>query len=199
MSFDIVTEFENKVATFFGAPYAVATDCCTHAIELCLRYTKVKKIRCPKHTYLSVPMLANKLNIELEWVDEEWEDYYYLTNNICDAAVFWEKGGYSFTQGHFTCLSFQYQKHLSLGRGGMILMYEKDDYRKLMRMAYDGRMRHKPWREQDVWEMGYHYYMTPEMAQLGLDKFPDAMNSKPKKWSWKDYPNLTTMEIFKGE
>lgn len=199
MTFEIVTEFENKVATFFGAPYAVATDCCTHAIELCLRYTRTKKISCPKHTYLSIPMLANKLNIELEWIDEEWEDYYYLTNNICDAAVFWEKGGYSFTQGHFTCLSFQYQKHLSLGRGGMILMYEKDDYRKLMRMVYDGRMRHKPWREQDVWEMGYHYYMTPEMAQLGLDKLPDAMNSESKKWSWKDYPDLTTMEIFKSE
>jgi dTDP-4-amino-4,6-dideoxygalactose transaminase len=198
MSFDIVTEFENKVATFFGAPYAVATDCCTHAIELCLRYTQAKKIRCPKHTYLSVPMLANKLNIELEWVDEEWKNYYKVTPDIHDAAVFWEKGGYTFTW-NFTCLSFQYQKHLSLGRGGMILMHNKDDYKKLMRMAYDGRMRYEPWRDQNVSEMGYHYYMTPEIAQLGLDKLPDAMNSEPKKWSWKDYPDLTTMEIFKSE
>ena len=32
-----VLEFEKRVADFFGSPYAVATDCCTHAIELCLR------------------------------------------------------------------------------------------------------------------------------------------------------------------
>jgi dTDP-4-amino-4,6-dideoxygalactose transaminase len=34
----IVTEFEQKIAEFFGAKYAVATDCCTHAIELRIRY-----------------------------------------------------------------------------------------------------------------------------------------------------------------
>jgi len=38
MSFDVVEQFEQEVAKFFGAPYAVATDSCTHAIELCLRY-----------------------------------------------------------------------------------------------------------------------------------------------------------------
>ena len=37
MSFEAVEQFENQVADFFGAPYAVATDCCTHAVELCLR------------------------------------------------------------------------------------------------------------------------------------------------------------------
>jgi len=38
--FEYVTEFESQIADFFGAPYAVATDSCTHALELCLRYTK---------------------------------------------------------------------------------------------------------------------------------------------------------------
>ena len=42
MTFDSVAEFEEKVADFFGAPYAVAVDCCTHAIELCLRYKQIK-------------------------------------------------------------------------------------------------------------------------------------------------------------
>ena len=44
MSFEIINSFEKKVAEFFGAPYAVATDSCTHGIELCLRYTGAKKI-----------------------------------------------------------------------------------------------------------------------------------------------------------
>ena len=37
MSFFVVDEFESALADWWGAPYAVATDCCTHAIELCLR------------------------------------------------------------------------------------------------------------------------------------------------------------------
>ena len=58
--FEVVTEFENKVAEFFGAPYAVAIDCCTHGVELCLIYEGVDCIVVPKRTYLSIPFLANK-------------------------------------------------------------------------------------------------------------------------------------------
>ena len=35
--FSTLFEFEQALADYTGAPYAVATDCCTHAIELCLR------------------------------------------------------------------------------------------------------------------------------------------------------------------
>ena len=38
MNFDVVKEFENKIAEFYGSPYAVAVDCCTHGVELCFRY-----------------------------------------------------------------------------------------------------------------------------------------------------------------
>ena len=41
MSFEVVRKFENAIAKFYGAPYAVAVDSCTHSIELCLRYSKV--------------------------------------------------------------------------------------------------------------------------------------------------------------
>ena len=92
MSFSLVKTFEEKVADFFGSPHAVAVDCCTHGIELCLRYNKTKSITVPKRTYLSVPMLANKLNIDLEWKDEKWADYYYIGDtNVIDAAVLWKK------------------------------------------------------------------------------------------------------------
>ena len=61
MSFDIVEEFEKEIASFFGSPYAIAVDCCTHGIELCLRYENVQHYSVPKRTYISVPFLANKL------------------------------------------------------------------------------------------------------------------------------------------
>ena len=87
MSFQVIADFEKEIAKFFGAPYAVAVDCCTHGIELCLRMKNVQKIKVPKRTYLSVPMLANKLNIELEWTDEVWQDYYYLTDDVIDNII----------------------------------------------------------------------------------------------------------------
>ena len=33
-----VYQFEQTIANFYGAPYAIAVDSCTHAIELCMRY-----------------------------------------------------------------------------------------------------------------------------------------------------------------
>ena len=195
MSFEVVQEFEKEIASFFGSPYAVAVDCCTHAIELCLRYKKVKTFSVPKRTYISVPFLANKLNIDFEWRNEDWQDFYYLDDNVVDAAVLWEKDSY--ISGTFMCLSFQYRKHLSLGRGGMILLDNLEDYNNLKKMSYDGRLPNVPWREQDITSFGFHYYMTPETAELGLKKLPDAIRTQPKKWTVTDWPDLTKMEIFK--
>lgn len=197
MSFDSVSEFENKIANFFGSPYAVAVDCCTHAVELCLRYDKSKLITVPKRTYVSIPMLANKLKINLEWVDSDWVDYYYLTNKIVDAAVMWKKDSY--VSNTYMCLSFQFQKHLSLGRGGMILTDNKNAKNILKRMSYDGREPNTPWREQNIKTFGYHYYMTPETAELGLQKLPEAISSKPKQWNVLDWPDLTEMGIFAND
>lgn len=194
MSFKVVEDFENAIANFFGAPYAVAVDSCTHGVELCLRHTLADHIQVPKNTYLSIPFLAHKLWIDLSWKNEEWKDYYYLTENVIDAAVLWKPNSY--VPGTFMSLSFQYQKHLSLGRGGMILTDNKQSAERLKKMSYDGRLPNIPWREQDIEVYGYHYYMTPETAQLGLDKLPAAIAAEPRKWTTQDWPDLTQMKIF---
>jgi len=192
----MITEFERQIAKFFGSPYAVAVDSCTHALELCLRYKGVEKLVVPKRTYISVPFLANKLGIELEWKDETWQDYYELgSTKILDAAVLW--GYNTYKKDTMMCLSFQYRKHLNLGRGGMILLDNKQDAIALKKMSYDGRHPDVPWREQNIKSVGYHYYMTPETAKLGIEKLPAAIAKKPKIWSISDWPDLTQMEVFK--
>ena len=196
MSFQVIKEFENEIAEFFGASHAVAVDCCTHGLELCLRHKKSKKIKVPKHTYLSVPMLANKLNLELVWTEDKWEDFYYITDNIIDAAVNWKRDSY--IPGTYMCVSFQFRKHLSLGRGGIILFDKKEDFDILKKMSYDGRNPDQSWSVQNIKTMGYHYYMTPETAELGLKKLPEAINRKPKKWKYTDWPDLTKMDFFKN-
>ena len=198
MNFKVVSIFEDKIAQFFGSKYAIAVDSCTHGIELCLRYTKETKINVPKRTYLSVPFLAEKIGLEREWRDENWEDYYTLNygdKRIIDAAVLWRKNSY--IPNTFMCISFQYQKHLSLGRGGIILLDNEIDYLSLKKMSYDGRLPNIPWRDQDIDTVGFHYYMTPETAKLGLDKLELAINTPPRKWLVTDWPDLTEMKIFK--
>jgi dTDP-4-amino-4,6-dideoxygalactose transaminase len=79
----------------------------------------------------------------------------------------------------------------------MILTDDKEAYMALKKMSYDGRHPHAPWREQNIDSIGYHYYMTPETAALGLEKLEKAIYNKPKIWSIEDYPDLTEMQIFK--
>lgn len=197
MSFTIITDFENEIAKFFGSPYAIAVDCCTHAIELSLRHSAAQKIEVPHRTYISVPFLAQKLGIALKWKNEDWQDYYYLTEKIIDAAVLWKRNSY--ITGTFMCISFQFRKHLSLGRGGIILTDDEKSAILLKKMSYDGRLPDIPWRSQNIDTHGYHYYMTPETAELGLKRLPNAIRTEPRKWKVTDWPDLTKMEIFNNE
>lgn len=194
-NWNTVAEFEKQIAEFFGAPYAVAVDSCTHGIELCLRFKQVKTITVPKRTYLSVAMLAEKLGIDRIWTDWHWEDYYWIAPRIADAAVMWKANTY--VRGTLMVISFQYQKHLMLGRAGMVLCDDKETAEELKKMSYDGRLPGIPWREQDIKTIGYHYYMTPETAQLGLKLLPEAIKTPPRKWTINDWPDLTKMTIFK--
>lgn len=196
MPFKKVRTFEKDIAKFYGAPYAVATDCCTHAIELCLRYKPpTETVTVPTHTYVSIPMTLEKLGIDWRFEHDEWEEYYYIKNTqVIDAAVYFSPSGY--LEDTFMCLSFQYKKAINLGRGGAILCQTKEDHETLKAMAYDGRTcDDTPWAEQDIKHIGYHYYMTPEVAELGSEILPHATQSKD--WTWEDYPDLSKMSVFK--
>lgn len=194
MSLEKVIEFEKKISNYFGAPYAVAVDSCTHGIELCLRLQNVKCIKVPVRTYISIPFLSQKLGINLNWSQKPWQDFYFLTDDIIDAAVLWKEKSY--LDGKFMSISFQYQKHLSLGRGGIILCPDKKSYNQLKKMSYDGRLPSIPWRKQNIDTIGYHYYMTPETAELGLSKLPEAIKKPPRIWKYEDWPDLTKMDVF---
>lgn len=195
MSFDKVDKFEKCVSEYFNSPYGVATDSCTHAIELCLRLNNSNNIKFPKQTYVGVVQLGFKLNLNWSFADIKWKDFYFIENtNIIDAAVLWKKNSY--IKDTFMCLSFQFQKHLNIGRGGMILTDNINNYKALKKMSYDGRMRNIPWREQNIDSFGYHYYMPPESAVKGIDLFNKKKDLLPKKWSYEDYPDLSNMTIF---
>ena len=39
----LIQEFEEKLAQYTQAPYAIMTDCCTHALELCYVMNRLKQ------------------------------------------------------------------------------------------------------------------------------------------------------------
>ena len=198
IDFNTVTRFEQTVADFFGAGCAVAVDCCTHGIELLLRYHNIRTTSCPTRTYLSVPMTLKKLNIEFTWSSEPWAGYYgFAGTTIIDAASWWRAGGY--VPGTEMVLSFQYQKPLKLGRGGMILLEDPAVAEQLRRMSYDGRTRGQGWQTQAIEQMGYHYYMTPETADQGLKKFQTMQHVRAQSLESRDYPDLSTLPVFVNE
>jgi hypothetical protein len=72
-----------------------------------------------------------------------------------------------------------------------------ESYKELKKMVYDGRTSEKPWMEQNIDTIGYHYYMTPEVAETGIHKFSKISEKQTKKWGYLDYPFLPDMEVFK--
>ena len=192
MSFNAITEFEQALGELTGAPFVVMTDCCTHALELCLRYEEVKRCRFTAFTYLSVPMTMHKLSISYGLTaDNEWVgEYPILGTRIWDSARLLRTGMYR--AGQMQCLSFGYSKPLDIGRGGAILLDDEVAYNKLIQQRSDGRdLRISPWQDQTVFEVGYHYRPTIEEAVRALEKLP-TINQEPK---YQVYPDLREIII----
>lgn len=170
MKFDLIFQFEQALAEYTGAPYAVVTDCCTHAIELCLRYECPGNLAFTAYTYLSVPMLMHKLGIEYQLIPEEWTGEYQLHGSrIWDSARRLERGMYR--PGHIQCLSFGHSKPLQLGRAGAVLLDDADAYHQISLMRSDGRdLRISPWQQQTSFSVGYHYCPSLEICSIGLEK-----------------------------
>ncbi len=192
--FEKIKQFEDALAEFTGAPYAIMTDCCTHAIELCLRHDRVREVVMTPWTYLSIPMTMHKLGIKYYYKEEEWTgEYRFHGTRIWDSARRLEKGMYR--SGQMQCLSFGHDKPLHIGRGGAILLDDKAAYDAIICMRYDGRdLNIKPWVEQREFRVGYHYKPTPEEASQGIALLEGLKEYCPTP-RHVDYPDLRTITI----
>ena len=193
--FDKIFQFEQALAEFTGAPYAIMTDCCTHAIELCMRYERVEFCTFTPFTYLSIPMLMHKLDIKYEYeVDDpaQWVgEYRFLSTRIWDSARRLEKDMYRPWQ--MQCVSFGHTKPLQIGRGGAILLDDKAAYDAMICMRYDGRdLNIQPWIAQQQFRVGYHYRPTIEEADRGIELLSQYQSQTPLLV---EYPDLRTITI----
>ena len=173
MSFDILFEFEQQIAQYTGSPLAIVTDCCTHAMELCLRYDQTKHCSFPAFTYLSVPMLMHRLNIQFDYLDQDHQqwagEYQFVGTRIWDSARRLEPDMYR--KGQMQCLSFGWTKPMQLGRGGAILLDDAQAYEVISRQRSDGRdLKILPWSDQKKFQMGWHYCPTLELCAKGIEQ-----------------------------
>jgi dTDP-4-amino-4,6-dideoxygalactose transaminase len=191
MSFKTLFDFESALAEYTGAPFVVVTDGCTHALELCFRYKRVKYCQFPAHTYISIPQMLNQVGVHYRLTDDEWlGEYHFYNTGIWDSARRLERGMYR--PGQFQCLSFGHTKPLELGKAGAILLDDPKAYQALSMMRSDGRdLRIQPWQEQKTFEQGYHYCPTLETCSLGLEKLK-LVNEQPK---YQVYPDLRTIDF----
>mgnify|MGYP006935495338 CR=1 FL=1 len=191
--YKIVQMFEEEVAEYTGAPFAVSVDSCTNALFLCCKYLNVNEVTIPKKTYLSVPQSIIHSGGKVKFEDIEWKGLYQLKPYpIYDSAKRFTSQMY--VPNTFMCLSFHIKKHLKIGKGGMILTDNKDAVEWFRKARYEGRSEIK-YENDNITSMGWNMYMTPMEAALGLmlmQNLPQNNNDLPE-----DYKDLTKNDLFK--
>lgn len=200
----VVEELEKRLAEWCGSKYAVAVESCSAAIFLCLQWYKYGclegiNVHIPKNTYPSVPCSIINTGYKVVFEDNDWAGEYQLQPlGIWDAALRLKKGMY---HGGLQCLSFHVKKHLPIGRGGMVLLDNKEAYEWLKKARFDGRSP-IPLAEDNFTMLGWNAYMEPANAARGIQlfevlrqKYPDGMDDL--KVEEQGYPDLSVFDIYK--
>lgn len=193
MIYQAIEDFEKSLAEFTGAKYCVVVDTCSAAIFLCCKYVGVEQVTIPRKTYCSVPASIIHAGGKVKIEDLEWKGIYQLKPyKIYDAALRFCSGMY--IPDSLMCLSFQYRKHLPIGRGGAILTDCKEarDWFKLA--SFHGREAY-PVGDGDVKMIGWSMYMEPERAARGLILLSNYTNQLDLDIQ---YPDLTSFTAYKN-
>lgn len=173
------------------------------------------EIEIPKRTYVSVPQSIIHAGGWPTFRDQDWKGWYNLAPlPIVDSARWFSSnmythayeaecfgvgllGGGAPALNHFmVCVSFHWSKTLGIQQGGAILHDDPEADAWLRRARFDGRTEGIPPALDSFKQIGWHCYMSPEVAAEGLMRLsflPERNAPLPND----DYPDLSTMEIFK--
>lgn len=191
-TYDVVRQFEQRVAAYAGSRYAVAVDTCSAALQLCCQYHHVQQVCLPRHTYISVPFAVMHAGGNVSFDARQWTGAYRLfPYPIVDSAMRFTKGMYEADK--FQCVSFHSKKILPIGRGGMILTNDADAVLWFKQMRWDGRSE-MPFKDDNVCMAGWPFSMEPERAARGMvlmDHLPERNADLPN-----DHPDISKFKVF---
>lgn len=189
--YSVVREFEAALSEYTGAPYVVTTNSGTMALFLAFKIDQVSWVEIPKRTYCSVPMAAVLAGIAVSFSDINWHGAYRISpTGIWDSARRFTSGMY--IPGQMMCVSFQTSKILGIEQGGAILLDDDGAAQWLRRARYDGREEGEKLPRQ----LGYHCYMNPSTAALGLSKLACLPRDNPDQCGSEAFEDLSRLSIW---
>jgi|TARA_R110002049_G_scaffold8512_1_gene46156 dTDP-4-amino-4,6-dideoxygalactose transaminase len=203
--YKVTEEFEEELAKYTGAKFAVTVDNMSNGLFLALMYEKVqgKEITIPSRTYPSVPceIIHAGAKVKFKPIKEKTLTgaYQLKPTNVWDAALTFTADMYK--TGTHMCVSFTGPyKHFKLSKGGAILTDSLDAYHWFKRARYSGR-RECSYHDDNLDMLGWNFYMMPELAARGLLLMNQFYNTDGTKKHNEDltlpYPDLSKFDIYK--
>jgi dTDP-4-amino-4,6-dideoxygalactose transaminase len=203
--YKVTEEFEEELAKYTGAKFAVTVDNMSNGLFLALMYEKVcgKEITIPSRTYPSVPceIIHAGAKVKFKPVKEKTLTgaYQLEPTNVWDSALTFTADMYK--PGTHMCVSFTGPyKHFKLSKGGAILTDDLDAYHWFKRARYSGR-RECSYHDDNLDMLGWNFYMMPELAARGLLLMNQFYNTDGSKKHNEDltlpYPDLSKFDVYK--
>ena len=164
-------------------------------------------VEIPKLTYVSVPMQIMHAGFGVIFRDEDWQGIYQLKPfNIWDAARRFRKDMFEEvniiedlardnTSMVYVCVSFHWSKILGIQQGGAILTNNLDFDTWARRARFDGRTEGVAPKDDPIRELGWHMYMSPEIAAEGLVRLMHLKGYNPDL-PRDNYPDLSLLKVF---
>ena len=207
--YKITDDFEQMLAQYTGAKYAVTLDNMSNALFLALYYEKnvtksitSKYITIPNRTYPSVPCEIIHAGLKVKWKMVEGKTitgaYELGGSNVWDSALTFTADMYK--PGTHMCISFTGPyKHFKLSKGGAILTDSLEAYHWFKRARYSGR-RECSYHDDNLDMLGWNFYMMPELAARGVLLMNQFYNMDGTKKHQEDltlpYPDLSQFKIY---
>ena len=207
--YKITDDFEQMLAQYTGAKYAVTLDNMSNALFLALYYEKnitksikTDTITIPNRTYPSVPCEIIHTGLKVGWDIQEGNTitgaYELKGSNIWDSALSFTADMYK--PGTHMCVSFTGPyKHFKLSKGGAILTDSLEAYHWFKRARYSGR-RECSYHDDNLDMIGWNFYMMPELAARGVLLMNQFYNMDGTKKSNPDltlpYPDLSKFKVY---
>ncbi len=202
--YEVTKQFEDELARYTGARFAVTVDNASNALFLALMYEDIKgqEITIPARTYPSVPCeiihAGGKVNFEPVKGNTIKGAYQLKPTRVWDSALRFTTDMY--IPNTHMCISFTGPyKQFKLSKGGAILTDDQDAYFWFKRARYSGR-RECSYHEDNLDMLGWNFYMMPELATRGLllmNQFYDMQgNPKHNEDLELPYPDLSKFEVY---
>ena len=208
--YTVTEEFEEKLADYTGARFAVTLDNMSNGLFLSLYYEHVvmnrtaDTITIPNRTYPSVPCEIIHAGLKVDFWKVKGKTikgaYQMEGSNVWDSALTFTADMYK--PNTHMCVSFTGPyKHSKLSKGGAILTDDYDAYNWFKRARYSGR-RAVSYHEDNLDMLGWNFYMMPELAARGLllmGQFYEVGTGKKKVNEDLElsYPDLSKFKVYK--